>query len=101
MSLVGELEWLTTDDHDHGLSLRLVSWRANKLLPILVKEAEEEMTYRENGGNSPITPSRKIPYWSIVIPMTALSAFLLLSKPRKSTPKETTEPISETTVNHA
>lgn len=26
-----------------------------------------------------------IPYWSLVIPLTALSAFLLLSKPRKST----------------
>ena len=27
-----------------------------------------------------------IPYWSIVIPLTLISAFLLLSKPRKSTP---------------
>jgi len=34
-----------------------------------------------------------IPYWSVVLPLTALSAFLLLSKPRKSTPKKLTEPI--------
>jgi len=33
-----------------------------------------------------------IPYWSIVLPLTLLSAFLLLSKPRKSTPKKITEP---------
>ena len=34
-----------------------------------------------------------IPYWSIVIPLTLLAAFLLLSKPRKSTLKKTAEPI--------
>ena len=35
-------------------------------------------------------------YWSIAIPMTLLSAWLLLSKPRKSIQKKTIEPISET-----
>jgi hypothetical protein len=34
-----------------------------------------------------------IPYWSIVIPLTLISAFLLLTKPRKLTQKKTTEPI--------
>ena len=33
-----------------------------------------------------------IPYWSIVIPLTLLSAYLLLSKPHNSTPKKITEP---------
>ena len=33
-----------------------------------------------------------IPYWSIVLPLTALAAFLLLSKPRQSTTKKITEP---------
>jgi len=33
-----------------------------------------------------------VPYWMIVIPLTALSAFLLLSKPRKSTSNPYTEP---------
>ena len=32
------------------------------------------------------------PYWSIVLPLTALSALLLLSKPRHSTKTETFEP---------
>ena len=35
-----------------------------------------------------------IPYWSIVIPLTALSAFLLLSMPRQSTTTKTTDPIA-------
>ena len=33
-------------------------------------------------------------YWSIVIPLTLISLWLLLSKPRKSTPKKTAEPIA-------
>ena len=33
-----------------------------------------------------------IPYWSIVVPLTSLSAFLLLAKPRKSTQKKTVQP---------
>lgn len=36
---------------------------------------------------------RNIPYWSLALPLTALSAFLLLTKPRKTTPKKTNEPI--------
>lgn len=34
-----------------------------------------------------------LPYWSITIPMTLISVFLLITKPRKSTPKKTDEPI--------
>lgn len=34
-----------------------------------------------------------IPYWFIVIPLTAISAYLLLSKSRKSTQTKTTQPI--------
>ena len=35
-----------------------------------------------------------IPYYSIVFPLTAVSAFLLLSVRRHSTPGKTTEPIA-------
>ena len=38
---------------------------------------------------------RIVPYWSVVFPLTLLSAYLLLSKPRKSNQKKTTEPITE------
>ena len=34
-----------------------------------------------------------IPYWSVTIPLTLISAFLLLTKPRLSTPKKIVEPI--------
>ena len=37
-----------------------------------------------------------IPYWSIVIPLTLLSGWLLISKPRQSQSKTFVEPISET-----
>jgi hypothetical protein len=36
-----------------------------------------------------------IPYWSIVIPLTLLSAYLLLSKPRQSIQQKPAEPITE------
>ena len=36
-----------------------------------------------------------VPYWSIVIPLTLLSAWLLLIKPRSSHRKKITEPIPE------
>ena len=34
-----------------------------------------------------------IPYWSVVIPLTLISAYLLLSKPRQSTQQKIVEPI--------
>ena len=36
----------------------------------------------------------QIPYWSIVLPLTLISLWLLLSKPRSSTPMKITAPIS-------
>ena len=37
-----------------------------------------------------------VPYWSITIPLTLLSAFLILSKPRKSNQRKTVDPFPET-----
>ena len=34
-----------------------------------------------------------IPYWSVVVPLTILAAFLLLTKPRQPTPNEIPESI--------
>ncbi len=36
----------------------------------------------------------RIPYWMCVLPLTAVSAFLLLTKPRKPTQKKQPEPTS-------
>ena len=41
------------------------------------------------------TESWTIPYWSITIPLTLLSAFLLLSKPQKSNQQKITDPVPE------
>jgi hypothetical protein len=38
-----------------------------------------------------------IPYWSIILPLTVLSAFLLLTKPRQSIPRKTADSIPKTT----
>jgi len=34
-----------------------------------------------------------VPFWSVILPLTLLSAYLLLSKPHKSTSEKITEPI--------
>ena len=39
-----------------------------------------------------------VPYWSIVIPLTLISLWLLLVKPHRSTQKKITEPITEKVV---
>ena len=36
-------------------------------------------------------PQWSLPYWCVVLPLTACSAFLFFSKPRKSTPKKLVE----------
>jgi hypothetical protein len=43
----------------------------------------------------------RLPYWAIVIPLTLLSAHLLLSKPRPRKPPESTKPPDEAQVTHA
>ena len=35
----------------------------------------------------------EIPHWSVVLPLTVLSAYLLLTKPRKATREGTSEPV--------
>ena len=40
--------------------------------------------------------SARVPYWSIVIPQTLVSAWLLLNRPRKPNLKPITEPVPET-----
>jgi hypothetical protein len=39
-----------------------------------------------------------LPHWLIVLPLTLLSAYLLLSKPRVTKPKELADPISPTGI---
>ncbi|MEI8021666.1 MAG: hypothetical protein WCH39_25880 [Schlesneria sp.] len=45
-------------------------------------------------ANEPVR-AIEIPHWSVVIPLTALSAYLLLTKPRQSTQKKTDQLVSD------
>jgi hypothetical protein len=45
----------------------------------------------ERGGDNRFTFGI-VPFWSIVLPLTALSAFLLIPKPKQSTKKKIIEP---------
>ena len=51
--------------------------------------------HNPSDGLTPDDGQLRIPYCFIVIPLTLLSAFLLLTKPRKSIQKKTDEPIPE------
>lgn len=42
-----------------------------------------------------------IPYWSIALPLAAVSAFLLLTKPRKSTDQKITEFVANEVISSA
>ena len=48
-----------------------------------------------DGSPAPFQYVCTVPYWSLVIPLTLLSAYLLLSKPRKSIQKKITEPVPD------
>lgn len=54
------------------------------------------LTWRKYGITTVTTENYwQAPYWSVVIPLLCLSAYMLLTKPRKSTLKKLTEPISD------
>ena len=96
--------WSTIPDHE------MASFR------IYHQKEEEEIGFHAGkflfaGDNSPFRPAWfsfsnevrttslmifSLPYWSITIPLTLLSGWLLLSKPRQPQSKAPVEPISET-----
>ena len=49
----------------------------------------------DDGDNGYWMNCLQIPYWSIVVSLTAVSAFLLISKPKTSTQKKTSEPVHD------
>ena len=79
----------------------------NPWQPIPFAQNKIDWSFRWNGFESgdvlttPVTgPSQtwmqfwQVPYWSIVLPLTLISAFLLLSKPRKSIQTKTAQPVA-------
>jgi hypothetical protein len=49
-----------------------------------------------DGLDRSVTTTLRVPYWAVVLPFIMLSAWLLLCKPRPTTPKQTTEPAPTT-----
>ena len=93
-------ELLAKDDL-YGFGASYPRWRTYSVPDIQMKwrwrwcgfgicEEPEERKEGDGWANAVL-----IPYWAIVLPLTLLSAFLLLSKPRKSTQKKLKEPVPE------
>jgi hypothetical protein len=100
VSVDGVVGWQTFSKTDIGSLFDEFRWHAQKPKSIddIFNHAKSLNKWRWNGfgvmqlDNS--TTLGCIPYWSIVIPLTLLSSFLLLIKPHKSIQEKTSEPIS-------
>lgn len=103
---------------DSSLAWKHSDWSANRSIPIIPLWETVEAFKLDEVVLSPGTvrfrwwgfyivdlvfPERTtrwwiVPYWSIVIPLTLLSAFLLLSTPQPATPVKATESTPEKVV---
>jgi len=82
--IVGPFESSTPDD----------KWR-RQFAGFVVAEYRVAVTSANKTTSIEANRFYRVPYWSIVIPMTLLSTFLLLTKPRQSNQKKTVELIPE------
>jgi hypothetical protein len=85
----GRFEWMTIQSLDGDLTGDIHNrWRTYPLTaPMLDARAPDaNTTKRSKWAEPPTSDSRSlhiIPYWSLVLPLTLLSAYLILRKPRK------------------
>jgi len=108
-SVQGRFEFeMMQDTEPHGTMMFPVWWTTEEdvgHLPFLVALNDgdpdinwEWQRYGFGGGSIAAPPGETplaflvVPYWSITIPLTALSAFLLISKPKTSNQKKTAPP---------
>jgi hypothetical protein len=88
----GNLTWMTSTSEIDGLTAYEAAMAVG--LPPDERQAVSSNAFSETTKDSRLkTTKYVVPYWSIVVPLTALSAGLLLWKPRH---KKTAEPIPET-----
>jgi len=113
VSFGGDIVW-AQENHpgDSGWKPGVPEWRSfdrsSRIRPITPLDFETDWNLRfagfqvgkhaVQGWQHPRVFLCVAPYWSIVIPLTLLSAWLLISKPRKSTPKKIIETVPETAV---
>jgi hypothetical protein len=81
-SIFGRLVWQTviSEDTEYDLSLRSTQWGDG--MPPRMFGDDGLFYFHRNGREGSLFLELCIPHWSIVIPLTLLSAWLLLSKPR-------------------
>jgi len=79
---------------EFGLEFYRIEWGGDRRFRNWTKTLSMSVPQRTRYEKSISTASvTVVPYWSITIPMTLISALLLLTKPRKSTPMKISEPI--------
>lgn len=79
-----ELEWKASPGE-----LKFESWKASRVTELFDNELEiywNRLGFSSGGHKKMQDKLFTIPYWSIVVPPTLLSAWLLLSKPPAKTP---------------
>ena len=78
------------------------SWVGQKLPDIDYGKPSKTFGFSYFVGENDLMRAMRVgvefPYWSIVLPLTALSAFLLLTNPRQSKQKKINEPAANTNV---
>jgi hypothetical protein len=105
MSAEQHLSWQTTYDIEGLLPSTFPSWHSSALDFSIVDDASEHPVWRwrflgfEAGefttqmtGDSSHGSFCSIPYWSVTVPLTLVSLWFLLSKPRPVNQKNFTEP---------
>ncbi len=102
VSTFEQIEWRTSQANtcliaSGGQSLGWVIYSDTESSRPLYSLHDQGINFRIPAGVE-ITISKRAPYWSVVLPITLLSACLLLTKPISSTPMKIAEPIS--TSNH-
>ena len=91
-STEGIIVWMTISEPNRNPEAAEVSVEQNTEDDILVATAVVNSFGGYITSAMTITSFWFIPYWSLVLPLTLLSAWLLLSKPHSSNPKKTIDP---------
>ena len=86
-----------TNDRDEGVDYRIARWPdATKKLTThwhSLNASTVKVYLSRINRDTIISSYMMVPYWSIIIPLTLMSAWLLLSKPRKLRQSTTVQPI--------
>ena len=102
-----QLSWQTTYDVEGLQIITLPAWQSSTLDYTVPDNDDDQTIWRwrilgfelgefppQMTGDSSLARFCSFPYWSIVIPLTLLSAYLLLSQPRSPHPQNVVETVT-------